>query len=77
MSHDIEDIITVLDSRNDFEQMDKAPDSVKRYLRDEFSNILNDEQFLESISGYIGYAQTSAGRAMRIVEFMKEYCGIK
>ena len=77
ISHDIEDIVIVLDSLVDFSRMHRAPDSVTQYLQEEFKIIINDDQFIESVSGYIGYSQTSAGRAMRVVEFMKEYSEMK
>ncbi len=77
MSHDIEDIIVVLDSQANFDKMHKAPDSVKQYLQQEFKSFLDDDQFLESVSGYIGYVQTSTGRAIRVIEFMKKYIEIK
>ncbi|OHD69975.1 MAG: hypothetical protein A2W19_02870 [Spirochaetes bacterium RBG_16_49_21] len=73
MSHDIEDIVIVLDSLFDFNRMHSAPNSVTQYLQEEFKIIINDDQFIESVSGYIGYSQTSTGRAMRVVDFMKEY----
>jgi len=73
MSHDIEDVITVLDSQIDFEKMYQASGTLKQYLQQEFKEYVGDEQFLESISGCVGYTQTSSARATRIIEFMREY----
>ena len=77
MSHDIEDIVMVLDSLVDFSGLHRAPVTVTQYLQEEFKIIINDDQFIESVSGYIGYLQTSTGRAMRVIEFMRDYSEMK
>jgi predicted nucleotidyltransferase len=73
MSEDIEDIVIVLDGQVDFEQMRRAPASVKQYLKAEFKKLSSEDQFLESAAAYIGYTKTSTGRAIRVLDFMKDY----
>ena len=74
-SHDIEDVISVLDARVDFDAIRNAPLTVKDYLKDEFKHMAVDERFLESISGYLGSTPTSKARARRIIDFMQDYAG--
>jgi predicted nucleotidyltransferase len=72
-SHDIEDVVAVLDARLDFDAIRNAPVTVKDYLKNEFMRMAADEQFLESVSGYLGSAPTSGARARRIIDFMNNY----
>ncbi len=75
-SHDIEDVVMVLDAQLDFDSLDKAPVTVKNYLKHEFASMAVDGGFLESVSGYIGYTPTSTNRARRVVSFMSEFGGV-
>jgi hypothetical protein len=76
-SHDLEDVITILDGRNDLSELFKAPAMVRGYLRGKFGIYLKDSLFLESISGNLEYSSTKGKRAARIVNelstFVAEY----
>ena len=52
MSHDIEDIVLLVDGRPEIvEEIQGADIGIKEYLVNEFKKLLEDQYFLESISG--------------------------
>ncbi|MFA7230599.1 MAG: hypothetical protein WC071_04965 [Victivallaceae bacterium] len=73
ISHDIEDIINVLDGVLTFEDFTDLPDSLKSYLIEKVSVFLDNPQFIESISSNIEFAQPSPGRVRRIINFLRAY----
>jgi len=75
-SHDIEDIITVLDGRVNLYTLIDADTSIKDYLKAELGFMADDIHFIESVSGHIGYGTTRTARASRIIDFIKEFNGI-
>lgn len=70
-SHDIEDIVTVLDGQLDFKKFDEAPPEVKEYLKNQFREFLADSVFIESISGHMEFGSENKGRVQRIIDFLK------
>lgn len=53
-SHDFEDIIYIIDNRTTIvKDVSDADDAVKKYLKDEFVKILNNENFPEIISVHV------------------------
>lgn len=72
-SHDIEDIITVPDGRRDLYTLQVADIAIKDYLRAELSLMADNTRFIESVSGHIGYGATRTSRALRIIDFIKEF----
>jgi len=72
-SHDIEDVISVLDGRIELAILNNADNDVKKYLKEQFSIMIRDNRFIESIQGHIGYDSTSSTRAFRIIDFIKEF----
>ncbi|MFZ2657717.1 MAG: nucleotidyl transferase AbiEii/AbiGii toxin family protein [Victivallales bacterium] len=70
ISHDIEDIITVLDGQLDFKKFDEAPQAVKEYLKAQFKEFLADSVFIESISGHMEFGYQNKGRVKRIIDFL-------
>lgn len=73
LSHDIEDIITVLDGQVDFKKFDETPQAVKEYLKNQFREFLADSVFIESISGHMEFGSENKGRVQRIFDFLKTY----
>lgn len=56
-SHDFEDIIYILDNRVDIaEELNKMPDDVEPFLKEEFEKILSDAAKQEAIEGNISYS---------------------
>jgi hypothetical protein len=71
LSHDIEDIITVIDGQNDFKNILDAPQDLKVYLRKELNAFLKEDLFIESISSHLEYGHVSRARIERIIGFIK------
>lgn len=52
LSHDLEDIVTVLDGRAELvDEVRTAPVDVQAYLAGKFSGLLDDEAFLDALPG--------------------------
>ena len=55
-SHDLEDVMYVLDNRDDLtEEIRSAPDDVKEFLKEEFGNMLGDEGIREAMMANLEY----------------------
>ena len=54
LSHDLEDLITVIDGRRSvLTEVQAAPQSLQRYIADCFSKLLLDEAFDEALPGHL------------------------
>ncbi len=71
-SHDLEDIVYVLDNRMDIvEKLVKVPDDVRSYLADQFQRILDDRVMQEAILGNLFY-ETREERYQRIIKCIEQ-----
>lgn len=71
-SHDFEDIVYVIDNRSDItEQINKAPNDVKPYLKEQLGLILNDNVLQETILGNLSY-DTREARYGRIIQCIEQ-----
>ena len=71
MSHDIEDIIAVLDGRPSIEsEIKKSEMSVIKEISTRFNNILTNERFLDSVSGHLPGDTASQARAALVIELV-------
>ncbi len=53
-SHDLEDIITVLDGRSTLlEEIERCPNELKTYLGIEFTALMGNRRFLEALPGHL------------------------
>ncbi|MFA7335689.1 MAG: hypothetical protein WC028_02805 [Candidatus Obscuribacterales bacterium] len=69
MSHDIEDIITVVDGREELLEEIKASDSsVREYICDYFANFLSDRDFVDALSMHLLPDAASQSRAGIILD---------
>ena len=76
-SHDIEDCILLLDGRPEIVQEIQSADvEIKKYLVNTFKQLLEDDDFLESISGHLFTDEASQGRQPIIIDRMKEIASI-
>lgn len=68
LSHDLEDIISVIDGRpeitNDVSNVTKE---LKKYLAAEFSLLMNNNQFIQALPGHLNYS-TETEQRKKIVE---------
>jgi predicted nucleotidyltransferase len=78
MSHDMEDIIAVLDGRpeiiNEINQVDRALSSE---LSKRFRTLLLDSRFVDSVSGHLPPDDASQARVSIVIKALKEIAGIE
>lgn len=68
-SHDIEDIVLLIDGRPEIVDEIKAADiRIKEYLANEFRKLLEDPYFIESISGHLFPDEASQARQPIIID---------
>ena len=72
-SHDVEDIVIVMDGRIDLDEISRAPSSVAAYLRCEFNIFLEDTNFVESVHGHLPPDPSNAARANRMIAFLRDF----
>jgi len=72
-SHDIEDVITVLDGQINFDRFSQAPAAVATFLKSQFNAFLMDPLFIESVATHIEFGYQSPGRVERLIGFMTNY----
>ena len=78
LSHDIEDIIAVLDGRPGIiDEVKQAEPQLVRELSTRFQNLLNTQSFVEAVSGHMPTDKTSQARTKIIIKTIKEIAGSK
>ena len=77
-SHDIEDIVAVLDGRLGIaKEVKQADPNLRQELSDRFIAILNDKRFVEAVSGHMPTDDTSQARVPIIMKIIEEIAGNK
>ncbi len=72
MSHDLEDIVTVIDGRPELvEEVHLAPPDLRKYFSDEFRGLLSNRNFLDALPGHLLPDHASQQRAGLVLERMK------
>jgi len=75
-SHDIEDIITILDGRPHIvEEIKRSSDDVQNYLCETFKTLLADSEFLDAIPGHLMPDQASQSRLPLIIKRIRDIAG--
>ncbi len=78
MSHDIEDIIAVLDGRSEIvEEIKRSESELISELADNFRRLLQDNRFVDAISGHMPPDETSQARVSIIQKIIQEIVGIR
>jgi len=73
MSHDIEDIIAVLDGRPEIvNEVKRAETELVSELTERFKKLLQNRQFVDAISGHMPTDTTSQSRVPMILETIKQ-----
>ena len=76
LSHDMEDIIAVLDGRLEIvEEISESDEGVQTYLEKEFTILLNDEDFLDALSGHLPGDTASQLRLPMLIERIEKIAG--
>ncbi|MGD0267910.1 MAG: hypothetical protein ABSB14_02515 [Candidatus Sulfotelmatobacter sp.] len=72
-SHDLEDIVTVIDGRSELaDEVRLAPADLRKYLSDEFGALLSNRDFLEALPGHLLFDAASQQRAGLVLGRMKD-----
>ncbi|MDZ7661658.1 hypothetical protein [Thiohalophilus sp.] len=73
MSHDIEDIIAVLDGRPEIvDEVRQSEAELAKELSERFQNLLREPRFVDAVSGHMPSDETSQARVSIILNTMKE-----
>jgi predicted nucleotidyltransferase len=71
-SHDLEDIITVIDGRPELmEEIKQADDELKCYISAEINTLLEDSNFLTALPGHLPGDAASQGRLPELIQRMR------
>ena len=77
-SHDMEDIIAVLDGRLEIvEDVRDAAEDVRQYLADQFAALLDDGDFLDALSGHLPGDAASQQRLPLLISRIEEIAGMR
>jgi predicted nucleotidyltransferase len=72
-SHDLEDIITVLDGRAEIiDEISGAPKDVREYISGKVAGLLETRQFLDALPGYLLPDDASQGRIKILMDRLKQ-----
>lgn len=72
LSHDLEDIITVVDGRVELvEEMQNAPDELRGYVAESFRVLLGTSGFLEALAGHLPGDSASQQRLPDLIATLK------
>jgi hypothetical protein len=78
-SPDLEDVVALLDGHPGIEEkIDAAPGDVRQYLKEEFSRMLADGRFLQSLEGHLSAGSPVAEgerRSKRCLELIRRIAG--
>jgi hypothetical protein len=67
-SHDLEDIITLIDGREELvNEVKSSSVNLKRYLSETFTVLVNNPLFLSALPGHLNYSPSIAQERMSIV----------
>jgi hypothetical protein len=73
LSHDIEDIISLIDGRPEIiDDISNSPNDLKHYLSLEFSEFMHSSQFTEALPGHLNYSQESEDRKKIVLNRIQE-----
>jgi len=76
-SHDMEDIITVLDGRQEIiAEIRNSPEDLWRFLSESFRMFLAQQSFLDALPGHLPPDRASQARLPRLIKLLEEIAGI-
>lgn len=77
-SPDMEDIVTLLDGRPEMvEEVRGSGRHIKRYLMDQFGELLNNSEFIESLPGHLPPDDASQRRVPILLERMRQIVTVR
>lgn len=76
-SHDLEDIITVVDGRPELmPEIDRVHDELRRYIATEINTLLKDRNFLTALAGHLPGDAASQARLPELIRRMRAIGGM-
>jgi len=76
-SHDLEDIITVIDGRLDLmKEIELSELELRNYLKAEFLNFLQDPNFSAYLPGHLNYGAVTMARAKLVLDRIKKIANL-
>jgi hypothetical protein len=76
-SHDLEDIITVIDGRTEIiNEISGAPNDVREYISGKIAGLLENRQFLDALPGYLLPDDASQGRMKILLDRLTQIAEI-
>ena len=67
-SHDMEDIITIIDGRSELiDEVKESDTTLKNFLAEKFHNFMKSEAFLEALPGHLPPDSASQARIPKII----------
>lgn len=72
VSHDLEDIVTVVDGRPSLaDEIRAAPTDLRTYLRQQFEELTNSSDFLDALSGHLPGDAASQARLQELIRRLR------
>lgn len=72
MSHDLEDIVTVVDGRPALvDELRNTPEELRTYIAMEISSLLGATQFLDALPGHLPGDSASQSRVPIVLELLE------
>ena len=76
-SHDLEDIITVIDGRSEIiDEISRVQEDVREYISDKIAGLLGTRQFLDALPGYLLPDEASQGRLRILMDRLTQIAKI-
>lgn len=77
MSHDLEDVITIVDGRSELiGEIASAEPAVREYIAYEVQTLLNTQDFVDALSGFLLPDAGSQARRSKLLERLHEIAGL-
>ena len=77
LHHDMEDIINVVDGREELlDEVQGALENVKTYIREEFDTLLADANFVDQIGAHFRRNAASQARVQIVISRLRALAGI-
>lgn len=73
LSHDLEDIISIIDGRESlFEELNREESKLKKYIKKELENLMTNDDFKSAFPGMLGYGNQADERASLVWKRMEK-----
>ncbi len=77
-SHDLEDLITVVDGRIElFDEISQSSSDLRNFIAEKFENLLANRKFRDALAGFLYPDETSQGRLTILVEQLRKIAALK